>query len=49
LNKAKKDVLKKKAATEEQWGNIAADIEADFLRAILLTVPRLGWMRPELI
>jgi hypothetical protein len=31
LNKAKKDVLKKKAATEEQWGNIAADIEADFL------------------
>ncbi|KAJ2955246.1 hypothetical protein NQZ79_g8726 [Umbelopsis isabellina] len=31
LSKAKKDVLKKKAATEEQWSNIAADVEADFL------------------
>lgn len=31
LNKAKKDVLKKKAATEEQWANIAADVEAEFL------------------
>jgi hypothetical protein len=33
LNKAKKNVLKKKAATEEQWVNIVTDVEAEFLDA----------------
>lgn len=31
MNKAKKNVLKQKAATEEQWANIVTDVEAEFL------------------
>ncbi|CAO3693869.1 unnamed protein product [Umbelopsis ramanniana] len=31
LNKAKKNVIKQKAATEEQWANIVTDVEAEFL------------------